>query len=125
MKRRFIAGAVLVVAFALMAVGCRQEPTAVCAGLGYIKRPPADTTVVLGASIVLAAAEGQGCAGDPTITLAFPLYWKAADSTIVSIGVLDSIHVRVTGRAVGTTAVMTSASPAFSSTWSATQVTVR
>jgi hypothetical protein len=120
MKRRVIAGAVFLAALALVAAGCSSD----CADIGYKVRPPADTTVALGQSLVLTAATGGACVGGP-IRYGSVGYWKAVDSTIVSVAVLDSIHTRITGRAVGTTAVITSSSPDFVYAWSTTQVTVR
>jgi hypothetical protein len=120
MRNRPIAGTVFVAALVLVAVGCRSD----CADIGYVVKPPADTTVALGQSIVLTAATGGRCVGGP-IRYGSVGYWKAVDSTIVSVAVLDSIHTRVTGRAAGTTAVITSSSLDFVYAWSTTQVTVR
>ena len=104
-----------------VAVGCTSGD---CADVGTAAFPPADTTVSLGQSIVLTAGQGGRCIGGP-VTFSSVASWKANDSTIVSIAVLDSSRALITGRAVGSTLVIASVSPAFAGTWSTTQVTVR
>ena len=118
--RRF-AWIVWIVWIAGVVTGCQSFA---CADVGIFVFPPADTTVALGQSIVLTAAEGGRCIGGP-VNFSTLAYWQAADSTIVSIAVLDSTSARISGRALGTTAVITSFSPAFAGTLTKTQVTVR
>ena len=101
-------------------VGCNCERNDVVA----VIVPPADTTVVQGESIVLSAAAGAACVGGPAHFTSLA-YWRSADSAIVSVAGLDSIHARITGRGVGTTVVTTSKSPVFADTWTTTRVTVR
>jgi hypothetical protein len=97
--------------------GCHVDD---CADVGAVLRSPADTTVALHGSIVLAAGTGGSCIGGP-ISYA-QTHWQSADSTIVSVAVIDSIHVRINGLAVGTTSVTASEN---GSAFSTTQVTVR
>jgi hypothetical protein len=84
--------------------------------------PPADTTVALHASIVLAAGTGGSCSGTGPISSSDLTHWQVVDSSIVSIMVLDSLHARISGLAIGTTVVTASANGFVGST---TQVTVR
>jgi hypothetical protein len=93
-----------------------------CAGIGASYMPPADTTVALHGNIVLAAGTGGSCQGTGPISASALTHWQAVDSSIVSIVVLDSLHARINGLAVGTTAVTASANGFLGST---TQVTVR
>jgi hypothetical protein len=92
-----------------------------CAGVGVSIYPPADTTVALHKSIVLEAGAGGRCIGGP-VSIDEQTHWVVDDTTIVSLAVLDSAHVRITGLSVGTTSV-TASSPHLSS--STTLVTVR
>jgi hypothetical protein len=100
-----------VVAF-LTLVACATECKPVenvCAGLGVELRLPADTTVALHQSIVLAAGSGGTCAGLTSPVEADALtHWQAGDSSIVSVTALDSLHARIDGLGLGTTIVMAS-----------------
>jgi hypothetical protein len=99
------------------AAGCHVGD---CADLGSTLLSPADTTVALHGSIVLAAGTGGSCNRGPfTYGQA---HWQSSDSTIVSVVVIDSIHARINGLAAGATAVTASANGFIGST---TLVTVR
>jgi hypothetical protein len=107
----------------MIAVGTAACGDKVCAGEGVDLRTPADTTVALHQSIVLAAGLGGTCGGPTGPVSADALtHWQVGDSSIVSVVVLDSLHARINGLALGTTSVMASWDGIVGST---TLVTVR
>jgi hypothetical protein len=100
---RLIAGIAVVVG---AAAACGDK---VCAGQGVDLHTPADTTVALHQSIVLAAGSAGTCGGPTSPISADALtQWQAGDSSIVSVAALDSLHARINGLALGTTSVMAS-----------------
>lgn len=120
-KRETARLVVLIAAIAVATAGCGDK---VCAGQGVEYRLPADTTVALHQSIVLAAGTGGTCGPTSPVSADALTHWQVGDSTIVSVVVLDSLHARISGLAVGTTAVTATAS-ADGYPGSTTLVTVR
>lgn len=133
MKAALYSRAFVLIGFALGATSaCRGD----CYIVGTDTRPPANATVALHQSIVLQASSGGVCFMGPTSLSTDPhgvvqdsaplmpsyTQWRTADSTIVSIVVLDASHARITGAAVGKAAVTAFSSGALAST---TIVTVR
>jgi hypothetical protein len=84
--------------------------------VGAIFVPPADTTVAVHASIVLAAGTGGSCSPGGPVSAGTLTHWQVGDSTIASVAVLDSLHARITGLAVGTTSVVATANGFVGST---------
>lgn len=121
-KRETARLVVLIGAIAVATAGCGGDK--VCAGQGVGYRLPADTTVALHQSIVLAAGIGETCGPTSPVSADALTHWQVGDSTIVSVVVLDSLHARISGLAVGTTSV-TATSSANGYAGSTTLVTVR
>jgi hypothetical protein len=97
----------LAVAFGLSivaAVACTDSPVTVCPAILYFKPTVPDTTTIkVGAStIAIAGATWGGCETGPPPP---DFVWKVADSTVVSVVPLDSVHARIQGLRPGTSTV--------------------
>lgn len=84
-------------------LACADSPVITCPSILYVKKTIPDTTTIKvgAATIAIAGAAYGGCETGPPP----PDFVWVADSTVVSVAPIDSIHARIQGLRPGKTTV--------------------
>lgn len=78
---------------------CSDNRVTVCGGVEIVSPTLPDTaTIKVGAATIAIAGVSYGSCGPPP---ARQYVWRISDSSVVTVDVIDSIHVWITGRRVG------------------------